>query len=161
VDAFEDVIELHVVYGFKHPIVIDLETVDSDWLDGRCDVVEVRLVARRDERAVRTIDGPISVRFTRAKRQGPFTKWEWANAGDCSTMRLQSPMNEHRDLAVHDIVADLARQAARRRAPICHGTKCRLNLQVDLTNKSRQQRGRRKCGDLTGSLPPNGPHRHE
>jgi hypothetical protein len=89
-DGLEDVIELHAVYGFKNPIVIDLETVDSDWLDGHCDVVgfarskaeipcslwlaqgyvvevsETRLVAREDERAVRTVSGPIAVRFTRS-----------------------------------------------------------------------------------------------
>jgi hypothetical protein len=89
-DAVGDVIELHAVYGFKKPIVIDLETIDSDWLDGHCDVVgfarsqaeippglwlaqgyvvevsETRLVAREDERAVRTVSGPIAVRFTRS-----------------------------------------------------------------------------------------------
>ena len=89
-DALGDVIELHAVYGFKNPIVIDLESVDSDWLDGHCDVVglarsreeippglwlaqgyvvevfETRLVAREDERAVRTASGPIAVHFTRS-----------------------------------------------------------------------------------------------
>jgi hypothetical protein len=83
-----DMIELRAVYGFKDPIVIDLETVDSDWLDAHCDVLgfartkaeipaglwlargcvvevsETRLVARRDERAVRTFSGPIAVYFT-------------------------------------------------------------------------------------------------
>jgi hypothetical protein len=38
-DALDDVVELHAVYGFTDPIVIDLETVDSEWLDGNCDVV--------------------------------------------------------------------------------------------------------------------------
>jgi hypothetical protein len=89
-DGLGDVIELHAVYGFKNPIVIDLETIDSDWLDGHCDVVgfarskaeiprglwlaqgyivevsETRLVAGEDERAVRTVSGPIAVRFTRS-----------------------------------------------------------------------------------------------
>jgi hypothetical protein len=89
-DGLEGVIELHAVYGFKNPIVIDLETIDSDWLDGHCDVVglarskaeipcglwlaqgcvvevsETRLVAGEDERAVRTVSGPIAVRFTRS-----------------------------------------------------------------------------------------------
>jgi hypothetical protein len=94
-DALVDVIELHAVYGFKNPIVIDLETVDSDWLDGHCDVVglarskaeipcgpwlaqgyvvevsEMRLVAREDERAVRTVSGPIAIRFTRNASDRP------------------------------------------------------------------------------------------
>jgi hypothetical protein len=38
-DALVDVIELHAVYGFTTPIVIDLESVDSEWLDEHCDVV--------------------------------------------------------------------------------------------------------------------------
>jgi hypothetical protein len=120
VDAFGDVVELHAVYGFKTPIVIDLETVDSDWLDGHCDVVgfarlraevrpglwlargcvvevsETRLVARRDERAVRTASGPIAVHFTRFERQGPPIRWEWANTGDCPPEQWQSPMREQR-----------------------------------------------------------------
>jgi hypothetical protein len=96
-DGLQDVIELHAVYGFKNPIVIDLETVDGDWLDGHCDVVglartkaeipcglwlaqgyvvevsETRLFAGEDERAVRTVSGPIAVRFTRSAsdRQEP------------------------------------------------------------------------------------------
>jgi hypothetical protein len=94
-DAVGDVIELHAVYGFKNPIVIDLETIDSDWLDGHCDVVgfarskpeippglwlaqgyivevsETRLVAGEDERAVRTVSGPIAVRFTRSASDRP------------------------------------------------------------------------------------------
>jgi hypothetical protein len=94
-DGQGDVIELHAVYGFKNPIVIDLETIDSDWLDGHCDVVglarskaeipcglwlsqgcvvevsETRLVAREDERAVRTASGPIAVRFTRSVSDRP------------------------------------------------------------------------------------------
>jgi hypothetical protein len=77
-DALEDVVEIHAVYGFTNRTVIDLETIDSEWLDAHCDVVgfarsrteippglwladgfgtEVscsRLVAAVDERARRT-----------------------------------------------------------------------------------------------------------
>ena len=119
-DGLEEVIELHAVYGFKRPIVIDLETVDSEWLEGHCDVVglarsraqippglwlargcvaevtETRLFGRRDERAVRTISGPIVVRFARAEGPDRSTRWEWANTGNGSDEPWQSPGREQR-----------------------------------------------------------------
>jgi hypothetical protein len=136
-DAFDDVVELHAVYGFTDPIVIDLETVDSDWLDGHCDVVgfarttsgiprglwleqgyvlevaETRLVAGRDERAVRTRSGPIAFRFTHA---GPVTKWELTNTLPGLNRRHPAaypptPMSEYRVSAESYIYKAFARDA--------------------------------------------------
>jgi hypothetical protein len=174
-DGLEELIELHAMYGFKTPIMIDLETVDSDWLDGHCDVVgfarskaenppglwlargcvvevsEVRLVAAEDERAVQTISGPTAVHFTRAARTVPSTRWKWANAGDSPLARRESPRAEHREVAVRVMRTDLARQAARQRAPMCHGVTHTLNLDVELTNQPGWERNRIKCEDLTSS----------
>jgi hypothetical protein len=136
-DAFDDVVELHAVYGFTDPIVIDLETVDSEWLDGHCDVVgfarttselphglwlelgyvvevaETRLVARRDERTVRTRSGPIAYRFTHA---GPLTRRRSLNTHSSTICRQpvshhRNPMNEYRVLAESDIYTAFARDA--------------------------------------------------
>jgi hypothetical protein len=60
-------------------------------------------------------------------------------------------MSEHRELAARDMRTDPACQAARRRAPMCHGSKCTLSLRGELTNKPGQTRNRIKCEDLTGS----------
>jgi hypothetical protein len=174
-DGLEDVIELHAVYGFKDSIVIDLESVDSDWLDGHCDVVgfarskaevpaglwlargcvvevsETRLVARRDERAVRTLSGPIAVYFTRSERQGPSIRWEWASNGDCPPARLESPSVERRELAIRDTEQDFAPQATHHRAPMSRGAMCPLNLRGEITNERGQQRDRIMGADLMGS----------
>jgi hypothetical protein len=137
VDAFDDIVELHAVYGFTDPIVIDLETVDSDWLDGHCDVVgfarttseiprglwleqgyvleivETRLVAGRDERAVRTRSGPIAYRFTHAE---PLTRWEltdtlpWMNRRHPAAYP-STPMSEYRVLTEGDVYMAFAREA--------------------------------------------------
>jgi hypothetical protein len=172
-----DMIELRAVYGFKDPIVIDLETVDSDWLDAHCDVLgfartkaeipaglwlargcvvevsETRLVARRDERAVRTFSGPIAVYFTRSEREGSSIRWEWANSGDCSPARLESSIGEHRELAVRDIERDVVPQAPHHQAPVCHGAIGMLNLPGEIPNEPGQQRIRINYGDLTSSPP--------
>jgi hypothetical protein len=184
-DGLEEVIELHAVYGFTTLIVIDLESVDSEWLDEHCDVVgfarssaeipaglwlargcvaevtETRLVVRRDERAVRTISGPIAVRFTRAGRAVPSTKWEWANAGNCPSARLETSKGEHRDGAVRVTGSDLAHQAAGRGVPKCHGATYAPNLDVELANKPGPQHSLSRCEDLTSSTLANGPHSHE
>jgi hypothetical protein len=174
-DGLDDVIEFHAVYGFTDPIVIDLETVDSDWLDGHCDVVgfarskeevppglwlargcvvevsETRLLARRDERVVRTLSGPIAVHFTCSERPGPSIRWEWANTWDCPPARLESPRFERRELAIRDMERDSAPQAAHHRAPVSRGAKCPLNLRGEITNEQGQQRDRIMGGDLMGS----------
>jgi hypothetical protein len=173
--GLEDMIELHSVYGFVDPIVIDLETVDSDWLDGHCDVAgfarsnaeippglwlargcvveisETRLVARRDERAVRTLTGPIVVYFTRAEHEGPFIAWEWANIWDCPPERLESSRAEHPELEVHDMEQDVALQTVYHLAPIYLGAVCTPHLRGEITNELGQQHRRINCGDLTGS----------
>jgi hypothetical protein len=134
-DAVDEVVELHAVYGFTDPIVIDLETVDSEWLDGHCDVVgfarnvseilrglwleqgyilevaETRLVSQRDERAVRTRSGPIAFRFTHA---GPLTRWELTGTlpsmiGHHSAAHPPTPMSEYRELAESDIYMAFSR----------------------------------------------------
>jgi hypothetical protein len=184
-DALVEVVELHAVYGFMTPIVIDLESVDSEWLDEHCDVVgfarsraeipaglwlargcvaevtETRLVARRDERAVRTISGPIVVRFTRAGSAVPSIKWEWANVGDCPFARLETAMGEHRDGTERDPGTDLAHQAAGRGVPICHGATYTPNLDVELANQAGPQHNSNRCEDLASSTLANGPHSHE
>jgi hypothetical protein len=135
-DVIEDVIELHAAYGFTDPIVIDLETVDSEWLDGHCDVVgfarttselphglwlelgyvvevaERRLVSQRGERAVRTRSGPIAYRFTHA---GPLTRWELTGTlpsknRDYPAAYDQTPTSWHRVLAERDIYMAFARR---------------------------------------------------
>lgn len=82
-----DIIELQAVYGFKRAVPIDLELVDNDWLETRCDVVgyarleapielglwlaegyameisATHLVSSVDPRATKTLDGPVSFRF--------------------------------------------------------------------------------------------------
>jgi hypothetical protein len=70
-------------------------------------------------------------------------------------------MSEHRDVVVRDTRTDPARQAVRRGAPMCHRAKYTLNLRGELTNKPGRKRNQIKCQDLTGSIAPNGPHRHE
>ncbi len=136
-DAVDEVVELHAVYGFTDPIVIDLETVDSDWLDGHCDVVgfarttseiprgvwleqgyvleivETRLVAGRDERAVRTRSGPIAYRFTHA---GPLTRWELTGTlpsmiGHHSAAYPSTSISEYRVSVQSDIYMAFAREA--------------------------------------------------
>jgi hypothetical protein len=136
-DAFDDVVELHAGYGLTDPIVIDLETVDSEWLDGHCDVVgfarttseiprslwleqghilevaETRLVAQRDERAVRTRSGPIAFRFTHA---GPLTRWELTDTVPWMNRRYpaayhRNPLSEYRVLAESDRYMAFARDA--------------------------------------------------
>jgi hypothetical protein len=136
-NALDDVVELRAVYGFTDPIVIDLETVDSEWLDGHCDVVgfarnvseiprglwleqgyilevaETRLVSQRDERAVRTRSGPIVFCFTHAE---PLTR-----RGSMDTLSLPTgrhpaaypptPMSEYRVSAESDIYMAFARDA--------------------------------------------------
>jgi hypothetical protein len=136
-DALDDVVELHAVYGFTDPIVIDLESVNSEWLDGHCDVVgfaratteiprglwleqgyvleivETRLVAGRDERAVRTRSGPIAYRFTHA---GPLTRWELTGTlpsmiGHHSAAYPSTSFSECRELAESGIYMAFARDA--------------------------------------------------
>jgi hypothetical protein len=136
-DALDDVVELHAVYGFTDPIVIDLETVDSEWLDGNCDVVgfarttseiprglwleqgyilevaETRLVARRDERAVRTRSGPIAYRFTHAEL---LTRWELTGTLSLPTGRHpvayhRNPPSEYRVSVERDIHMAFTRDA--------------------------------------------------
>jgi hypothetical protein len=55
----------------------------------------------------------------------------------------------------------IARQAARRRAPMCHRAKYTLSLRGEMTNKPGRKPKRIKCEDLTSTTAPNGPHRHE
>jgi hypothetical protein len=152
--------------------VIDLETVDSEWLDGHCDVVgfarttseiprglwlelgyvvevaELRLVARRDERAVRTLSGPIAFRFTHTE---PLTRWEWANLqssliGHHPVAHHKSPTSGYRVLAECDIYMYLARDvpfapvAARRRAPAYRGVTGLATAHLGTTNESQPQR---------------------
>jgi hypothetical protein len=171
-DALDDVVELHAVYGFTDPIVIDLETVDSEWLDGHCDVVgfarttseiprglwleqgyvvevaETRLVARRDERAVRTLTGPIAFRFTHTE---PLTRGEWTNPyssliGHDPAAHHQTPTSGYRMTAECDMHTHLARDApfarlaARRRAPAYRGATDMATPHVDTTNESELQR---------------------
>jgi hypothetical protein len=136
-NALDDVVELHTFYGFTDPIVIDLETVDSEWLDGHCDVVgfarttseiprglwleqgyilevaETRLVAQRDERAVRTRSGPIAFRFTHTE---PSTRWEltdtlpWMNRRHPAAYH-RNPLSEYRVSVESDIYMAFARDA--------------------------------------------------
>jgi hypothetical protein len=136
-DAVDDVVQLHAVYGFTDPIVIDLETVDSEWLDGHCDIVgfarstsemprglwleqgyvlevaEMRLVALRDERAVRTRSGTIAYRFTHAE---PLTRWElastlpWMNRHHPAAYH-RNPLSEYRELIENEIYMAYAREA--------------------------------------------------
>jgi hypothetical protein len=172
-DALDNVVELHAVYGFTDPIVIDLETVDSEWLDGHCDVVgfaratseiprglwleqgyvvevaETRLVARRDERAVRTLSGPIAFRFTDTE---PLTRWEWTNLHSslighdpAAQAHHQTPTSGYRVLAECDIYTYLARDApfapvaARRSAPAYRDATDMATSHVDTTNESKPQ----------------------
>jgi hypothetical protein len=174
-DGLGDVIELHAAYGFKTPIVIDLETVNSDWLDAHCDVVgfarskveippgqwlacgflveisETRLVARHDERAVRTLSRPIAVHFTRAEGQNPSIRWEWANTGDYLPTGLETTNGERRDLPVRDLRSDLARQTARHPSPRCRSVRYAATLDVELANQPGRQRHGRKREDLRSS----------
>jgi hypothetical protein len=171
-DALDDVVELHAVYGFTDPIVIDLEIVDSEWLDGQCDVVgfarttseiprglwlglgyvveisETRLVARRDERAVRTRSGPIAFHFMHTE---PPTRWELTNTvssliGHHLVAHLRTPMSGYRELSECAIYMALAPDApfaplaVRSRTPSYWGTTDTATPHVDTMNESEPQR---------------------
>jgi hypothetical protein len=88
-----DIVELQAVYGFWKAIPINLEVVDNDWLETRCDVVSyarpdapvalgfwlaegfameisaIHIVSANDPRASQTLDGPVSFRFHERSNQ--------------------------------------------------------------------------------------------